>query len=144
MAAKRGPKVDRERVARILVDASELGDALAAKRHNVSVRTVESYRAKYASDPNVAELCGTLKKAVVEDWLAAAKGTRRKLLKRVDALADSTDDLRTVAGALKIVHDAVLADELLNRGEQPLDGAGVGGAPRPDSPLSRTASRAVH
>lgn len=134
--AKPGPKIAPDRVARILVDASELGDEAAAAKHNVSAKTIGRYREKYADDPIVSDLVRALKESVVADWLTSAKAARARLLSKVEVLALGSDDLRTVAGALKIVHDAVLAEELLNDGRQSDDRAGVGGAPNSRSPLS--------
>ncbi len=133
--AKPGPKIAPDRVARILVDAGELGDEAAAAKHNVSAKTIGRYREKYADDPIVSGLVQRLKESVVADWLTSAKAARSRLLSKVEALALGSDDLRQVAGALKIVHDAVLAEELLSDGRQPDDGAGVGGSPHPRSPL---------
>lgn len=133
--AKPGPKPAPDRIARILVDASELGDDAAAAKHNVSAKTVSRYREKYADDPAVSDLVHALKESVVADWLTSAKGARARLLSKVEALAMMSDDLRQVAGALKIVHDAVLAEELLSNGGQPDDRAGMGGAPNPRGPL---------
>jgi len=133
---KPGPKITPDRVARLLVDASELGDEAAAAKHNVSAKTIGRYREKYADDPVVSDLVRALKESVVADWLTSAKGARARLLSKVEALAMASDDLRQVAGALKIVHDAVLAEELLSNGGQPDDRAGVGGAPNSRGPLS--------
>lgn len=139
--AKPGPKVDPNHAARMIVDASELGDEAAARKHNVSTRTLANYREKFAGDPNFSELCDALKRTLVADWLEGAREARRELLGRVMTLARETDSLRDAAGALKIVHDAVLAEEMLRDGGQPIDRARMGGSPRPSTPMASFAAR---
>jgi hypothetical protein len=113
---KPGPKVDPEKVAQVLFDAHALGDEAAAQTHNVSVRTVENYRAKYAGDPIVSGLFAQKKSELSRSWLAATDDARQKLLARVLALAAVSDDLRQVAGALKIVTDSNVAERVVNDG----------------------------
>lgn len=139
--AKPGPRVTADKVARILVDADELGDEGAARKHNVSVRTIERYRAKHANVSGVSESVAAIKEVIAADWLEGAREARRELLGRVMTLARETDSLRDAAGALKIVHDAVLAEEMLRDGGQPIDRTRMGGAPRPSTPMASFAAR---
>ena len=136
-----GPKIDLARAARIVVDASEIGDEAAARKHNVSTRTIVNYREKFSGDENFSRLCAELKETIVADWLSSAKAARARLLSRVEALAATTDSLRDAAGALKIVHDAILAEEMLQDGGQPIDRTRMGGAPRAGTPMAGLAPR---
>lgn len=146
-AAKTPPSANK--IARILVDADELGDEGAARKHGVSVRSVQRYRAKHAPlsrdlSPDLSGVAGTvaaLKETIIVDWLEGAREARRELLGRVMTLARETDSLRDAAGALKIVHDAVLAEEMLRDGGQPIDRARMGGSPRPSTPMASFAAR---
>ena len=112
-----------ERVARILVDAEELGDVRSAERHHISARSVENYRAKYSKLPRVVELCGQLRKQLVDaDWYEEAREVRRKLLARVLAMSEGPEaTLRDVQGALKIVHDCIVSRELLGESDERAD-----------------------
>jgi hypothetical protein len=116
--AKPGPKIDPEKVARILVDAADLGDRAAARRHDVSVRSVQNYREKYRDDPIVAELCAQLQKTLREDWLGSARETRRKLLALVWDRAVESKSVWQVAGAFKILDDSIRTEEAARKGGQ--------------------------
>lgn len=111
---KPGPKPPTpDRVARILVDAEELGDKRAAQKHHCSTRSIEYYRATLASDPTIVGLCEQYKRALQADWLRLAKEVRRKVLRNLEStLPDS--NARTLAGIFKIVHEGILAEGVLN------------------------------
>jgi hypothetical protein len=116
--AKPGPKIDPEKAARILVDAADLGDRAAARRHDVSIRTVQNYREKYRGDPIVAELCAELQKTLREDWLGSARETRRKLLALVWDRAVESKSLWQVAGAYKVLDDSIRTEEAARKGRE--------------------------
>lgn len=127
-----GPVVDPETVAQILVDATALGDAAAAERHGVSVRTIGNYRALLRRDPEgeAAELFAVKRKAISERWLRSTADARDKLLAKVLTLVEKAEpeQLRDVVGALKIVHDANVSERVIADG---LGGEGAG-EPGPD------------
>lgn len=66
------------------------------------------------------------------DWRLEAEKAQLELLRRTVELANVSDNLRDVAGALKIVSDAILAENVVNDGGQPDTSASVEGEGYPD------------
>lgn len=137
-----GPVVDPDAVARAIVDATVIGDAAAAEKHGVSVRTIGKYRATLRENPEgeLAELVQVKRKALSERWLRSTADARDKLLAKVLTLVDvaDVDQLRDVVGALKIVHDANVSERVIADG---LGGEGPGapGADQAASPFAGAA-----
>jgi len=110
---------DPDFIARVLIEASILGDEAAAARYNISVRTVERYRAKLAADPRLAAFVAGKKKASEAEWahgLASALKGNIDFLNRASAQADpsSPEAIHAVAGALKILAEVSLASKMLD------------------------------
>lgn len=125
-------------VARVLADAAELGDSDAAKKHRISLRTLYRYK-KQREAPAVAAVVTAAKEAIHATWLESAKDGRGKLLRIVlERCARDDSALRDVVGALKIINDAILAEQLLEQdpdGRRALDRDGLAGPARPGAPL---------
>jgi hypothetical protein len=111
------PRRDRVLMERALVDAAVLGDEKAAKKNRISVRTLHRYKAVARDDAELTTAVTDKRRELSMAWLEDAKAARAKALARGLALAETSDNLRDVTGFLKIVHDAVLADEMLNGAE---------------------------
>lgn len=126
-------------VARVLADAAELGDSDAAKKHRISLRTLYRYR-KQGDNPAVSERVTAAKEAVHATWLETAIAARRRLLDIVleRAQRDETS-AREIVGALKIVNDAILAEQVLagesEHGRRALDRDGLASPARQGAPL---------
>ncbi|MFA5053414.1 MAG: hypothetical protein WC565_05110 [Parcubacteria group bacterium] len=110
MAAKPAPPaLDRERLARIIVDALDMGDKLAAENAGVCVRSVERYRSKMAEDPELAALVAEKRKSAnaisEEAWhKTRVRFLRSAVAKLEELVADAKPtQIRLVAGAIKIV-----------------------------------------
>lgn len=98
---------DPQFVALVLADAAVIGDEAAAKRHNMTTRTVERYRAKAATDTALSGIVGEKKaeyRTSLRDELVA---TTRAGLARMRALLEIETDLHKAAGAVKIASDAL-------------------------------------
>lgn len=125
------PTFDRDKAIRVLLDAMHLGDEGAAKLHKISRRSVINYRKRIGDAPELAQAFAAEKKANQETWREQLSETQRFLLGRVKALAEKSDNLFHVSGALKIVSDASNAErsiDLLAGGDD--GGLGVDGAQR--------------
>lgn len=119
---KPGPKPPRpDKIARILIDAEEFTDAIAAKRHSVGERTVRLYRSAYADDPIVAELCRSLRERLKTGWIDKIRTARsvgvdavvEKLIDPESTLRDRTialRELRETAHAYELLHDDTKGD----------------------------------
>jgi hypothetical protein len=110
-----------ENIAQILADAEIMGDEDTAKKHGISERSVRRYRQSVESKPALAASVLEKRRELSKGWLEAAKQARMVALTRGMELVQTTENLRDVAGFLKIVHDAVLADEMLGEGEGSTD-----------------------
>lgn len=117
---RHAPAYDRDRASEVLVDAIMLGDASAADRHGCSKRTVERYRQRMATDPALSALVEEKKKAQVGEWAAARTRFLRSAIAKLETLvAGATgEQIREVAGAIKIVGDLHVVSGALNV-EQP-------------------------
>lgn len=115
------PKRNREQIANIVTDADVMGEEAAAKKHRMSARQVRRYRKMSETRPDVSERVQSKRIELSKGWLEEAKKARMEALERGLELARKSDNLRDVTGFLKIVHDAVLADEMLNRPPDELD-----------------------
>lgn len=143
---RRTPKVDLDKIAIILLDAQDLGDAAAGEKHKITRRSISRYRKRHGEVPEVKAKLAAAKQQLAEGWLNEARETRRQMLARVqrgselvqarmeqsDTAKDAADGLRALNGAFKIVDDAIRAEELLNEGEGDFDGGQPGSRPRVD------------
>ena len=114
-------------MARVLADAVTLGDEVAAKRHGISPRSVQRYRALAKSDDRLTGAVAAKKKAVDDDWRDSAVQFMRTSIAKLEELvaAAGPDQIREVAGAIKIVGELNVAKDVLG-GEQPRsDSAGA-------------------
>lgn len=62
-------KFNYERAASALTDAIAIGDEAAAKRWNVSVRSIELWRVRLNTDPQLAEFFSQTNKLKINDWV---------------------------------------------------------------------------
>lgn len=121
---------------RILCDALTFGDRATVKRHGISVRTLQRYRAKMATDPAMACAVAEKAKALDAAWLETGKRARLRFIARMEELAETETDLHKVSGAFKLLSDAMLASEILN----PAGGDDAAPAPAPAA-ISETDGR---
>ena len=112
------PRFDHDKAARIVAEAVAIGDKAACAKHHIALRTLQSYRKRLESDPQLAQACAD-KKAIVEaDWAARLPGA---LAACVDWIHDNLpklkakpESLHAVAGAMKLLADTGLQKQLLD------------------------------
>lgn len=122
------PKIDPEKVSRILIDAAALGDAEAAKRHCVSVRSIERYRARMPHDNVLAAAVGRKAKEADASWHVARAKTLRALMARIEIVAEGEDDLDKLSQAAARVGEIDVATTALT------GGSNVGDSPDSEGP----------
>jgi hypothetical protein len=112
---KPGPKPPRpEKVAQILVDAELYGDAYAAERAGLTTRTVERYRAAYATDPIVSGLVDEKLTRLTTGWEKQLRAVQKELTLLVLEGARSRDaSLRDRTDALRRVSELGISKQLL-------------------------------
>lgn len=128
MAPKRKPgpvAVPPEKVARILVDAQTLGDAFAATRHKVGVRTIERYRAEQSTDPEVVKFVALYLAEINDGWILAGRAHRLQLIRRQAVLVERRNvKLTAVTNALRRTHEMIATHELLSDDDDQSHGDG--------------------
>lgn len=141
------PPPDENKIALILADADDMGVDGAVKKHGISARTITNYRKRRDSCASLANKCASVKSEIMATWIEQAKATRTKLLARVEALAETSDDLHAVTGAYKIVNDGILAEQVVSEGEdggRTESGDGVAVTRRPVAQVEGAATRLEH
>jgi hypothetical protein len=121
---------DPERAAMVLADAMALGDKGAAKKWDLSIRTIANYRARLKNEPELARLFAERKRERHRDLatmrVAFLRRAIRVMTKKLDAAT-----LHEVAGAVKIVGELHQVSEALgddgSAGEDPEAAEDAGG-----------------
>jgi hypothetical protein len=136
--------INRDRVARILVDAITLGDRTAADRHKVSVKTVERHRARLKVDPVLSALVRELGKEAEHGWHFARARFLRRTLQKLDEMVQEAKPVHFehVIEAMKAAGELDLATEALGVGSSargqgpsaPEDPSGSPDAPEGEEP----------
>ena len=103
--SKGGPHVDPDVVARIVVDAAEIGDARTAARHGVSERTVKRYRSRSRIEPELSRLVEKKVRAVELGWHAARNALLRSGMAKLQTLIDNAtqEQMGEVVAAIAMV-----------------------------------------
>lgn len=113
----RTPSVTRDpdALARVVTDAAILGVGKAAKKHRCSERTVERYKAAAKGDPVVSALVAAKKKSIDDDWRDEAVAFLRDAVTKLGVLVSmaTAEQIREVAGAIKIVGELTVAKDVL-------------------------------
>ena len=108
-------------MARVLVDSITLGPKAAAERAGITDRTLRRYRTRAESDEALSELIQQKLKRAEADWKPIATRFLRRSIAKLERLVEdaTVEQIRQVAGAIKIVGDLQVVREALTNGEQP-------------------------
>lgn len=149
-----GKHLSPAKIGNVLAYAQMHGDKSACKHYGVTDRTLRRYRKKYGSGPFAIEEEPAKKSASASDIdrtkarekkKAALPGvsdgrlrdrvreTRLHLLNRLQVLAATSDDLKAVAGAYKLVTDGEIAQKVVAPDGQPIERAQVEDDGGPDA-----------
>jgi len=153
------PKIDCEKVARILVSAVEIGnDGKAAEHWKIAPRTLRNYRKRLESDPELAaafEKFSRLTNARIETerlqlelgWRKECHATLRTMLEaeraiagRMLALVEKCDDIELLA---KVSERLSRSTERIGQLDVATEALGVGGTNHPvgtSTPAATTAA----
>lgn len=132
MAKRKAKRVLSEAdIARLVIDAQLVGKAEAASRWNVSERTVWRHVARAKTDTSLASIVSKNLEATETEWRDVAVEFLRKGIAKLGALIDQAgkDQIRDVAGAVKIVGELQVVREALGV-DQPRAADQGAGAPQ--------------
>ncbi len=117
-------ELNYERAAKILCDAAYLGDSKAADKWEITSRTIERYRARLKSDPQLSALVGTFRAELEGNWKSELSRsifvTVRKIAEMVEAVDTATpkaEMLEALTGAAKALSEIAITTEVLNAGD---------------------------
>lgn len=114
------PVFNRERAARILVDAIAFGDRTACQRWKISEKTLVRYRARLKTDPELSELVRAKGEKADRDWAQARLQSLQKALTKADELvekASKPEHLGAVTEHIRVVGELDIAARVLHGGD---------------------------
>jgi hypothetical protein len=113
--------VEADRLASVVLDADLLGVPRAARVNGVSEDTVRNYRKRILTRPEALEILRAKKTKLEERWVATRHQFLLRTVTKLQELCEKADkdQIREVAGAVKIVGDLHVVGGALNDGEQP-------------------------
>lgn len=111
-------KLDYDKVAMILVEAFLFGDEQAAKRNGLGLRTIQNYKSRMRTTPELAEKFIQKKEIVESDWaneIKPAMIAAVDYLKRASQSNDTSPEMvHAIAGAAKILSGIGMTKELVD------------------------------
>ena len=128
-------KLNRERAARVLVEAESIGnDQKAAKQLKISDRTIRNYRKLLETDGDLAALFRAYSEEEFRGWHLARVRALRRANERAVELIEKETDLDKVTRFIEKTGGVDMAGEALGVGSQhhqpgPSPSAHQGGAP---------------
>ncbi|WP_019585251.1 hypothetical protein [Deinococcus apachensis] len=117
------PKRDNARAARALVDAALLGDATACTKHEITLRTLQRYRAALDDDEELSSFYSQLSRAVTtQNWAQELNITLVTLVRRQEEIArdlrnPTAENLSAITGAIKALAEIAITREVLGAGD---------------------------
>lgn len=96
--------------AQVLVDREAIGNAAAARRYDITSRTVQNYAARLRTDPELQEAVQTTIEALSRSWQPAAHRALGQIMRTLDKSAEAARDNPALLG------DAVFIKSLVESG----------------------------
>lgn len=100
----------RDRAAKMLVEAATLGDKATAKKYGISLRSLQRWRKRLEGDTDLSSAVAAKKARVEEGWADEIPGALRAaiaFLRKAAEKADPADPaaIHSVAGAMKLLSE---------------------------------------
>lgn len=120
MGRKAGrPRLDKQSMAKMLVEAAVLGDRGAASKYEVSLSTLQRYRKLIQDDPDFGSLfvntaAPVLTRPWADDLDNALRRTVKKMVSMVESQPDGPEGLEAVTKAFSAMAELQLAKEILS------------------------------
>ena len=130
------PNFNRDRAARVLVDAITLGDRTASERHGVSEKTIQRYRARLLTDLELSQVVQKLGREAEHGWHFARARFLRLTFTKLEAMVESATpehfghviDALKAAGELDIAHEVLSVGARAHQQDSEAAGDAAGGA----------------
>lgn len=109
---------DRDRAARVLVDAVLLGDKKAAERWQITERTIGNYRSRLKTDGELSELYDRIGREAERNWHLVRNRFLRDVTEHLRELClkAGPEQIKDVREAIKDIGELDLAREALGVG----------------------------
>jgi hypothetical protein len=112
-------ELDKELAATVILEACYTTDEKAAARHGVSIRSLQRWRRRFASDPVLAGIVATKKKALDQTWAEEMPVALRKAIRFIGEACDVADKrnpavISAIAGALKVLAEALYTGRVID------------------------------
>lgn len=125
------PKFDRDRAAKVLIDAAMMGDVKACEKWEITRQTLHNYRKRLEDDPDLLQVLTQQKTNQDKEWAAEIPtmlSAGIDFLKRAAQEADPRDSdvIHSIAGAVKIVSEVQAMRDVIDArisGQARSDGA---------------------
>ncbi|MBD1911276.1 hypothetical protein [Leptolyngbya sp. FACHB-8] len=112
------PNFDPSRAAIILLDAATMGDRATVEKYDISSRTLQRYRSRFASDQELSALVALKKAEQDRAWANEIPGAIAACIKFIGNAAqnlkpDDPEAVHAIAGAMKILSEIVMTREVI-------------------------------
>ena len=122
------PEFNRERAAKVLIEAFVTGDDAAAAKFNISKGRITTYRRYLEKDDALRRQVGLRVAELEQAWSVARMCCLRTLINRVEELALKSEDIYRLSGAIKILGELQVVVGVLNAGSTQASGQSSGAA----------------
>lgn len=115
---------NREYAAAVLIEALFSSDDEACKRHGCTIRSLQNYRKRLSTDPELVEVFAKKKELFDQAW---ADRLPVALCKSLEFLTEAADEARrdptyrknpaviqAIAGSMKLIADVLLTSKIIN------------------------------
>lgn len=109
-----------ERAAYVLVDALTMGDKAAAKKWDVSIRTIERWRSLLQEDQLLAEFFAKRQKDRTDAWASEIPQALVAILSYISEAGREADrkcpeTMKAMAQAFKVIADVEMSKQVLDK-----------------------------
>lgn len=113
------PNFDQDKAAKIVLDAEMMGDEAASKKWSVSERSIQRYRKKLGSSPELARVVESKKALQDAAWAHQIPEAIEACIKYIREAAEACDRsdpnaVHAIAGAAKVLSEIKMTREVID------------------------------
>lgn len=109
---------NRHRAAMVLLDAFAMGDEASALKWKVNRGTITGYRDRLSQDPEFAKILSLRYAELERSWSVARLQCLRSIIHRIEVLAQTSEDIYRLSGAVKVLGELQVVAGVLNGGSE--------------------------